>query len=369
MPVLDADHTFRLFAGGIVDLSAIEETDSVVQDERMPRRLRRALARLSAHCLVDGVADRGVSVHDALAMAADPPSAWGVPSMAEPDFPWGDVALVDPDLGVPSRDCLEIAGGDETEIAQDLRHEQLRAQLARLPQRRRPELYSAVRTFVVRNPAVRLSDLKAFGANPGRVVVARTLESFYRQLPIGALWNDGRAYLCGECSSVLWPEGAHGRCRLRACPQHRGGSGAAVPIDDPENWLLADRAILAYWVGPGLSEIAVFDRLRAAGLAPEMYPGEDRADVGLGRRQVGIDVKDYASPVTLARALSRGDLGLAAFRERYLAVPDARVGANPDYLATLRDHYRGSDRELVMDSVSGVVERVVRDHGPRGGDA
>jgi hypothetical protein len=90
-----------------------------------------------------------------------------------------------------------------------------------------------------------------------------------------------------------------------------------------------------YWTNPAIDELEVFDAAEKAGLDAELYPEGDRCDVSIGKDRVGIDVKCYTSPVSLAVRLNKGIGGLAGYRKRILAVPDSLIG-RPGYLDILK---------------------------------
>lgn len=349
-PVTDAPEiTAALLARGFADLfDRISGEGGVVQqDSSLPPTARRALARLSGLCLEGGVVDDlGASVHVAMEMASRPFSAWGVPQFAAP-FRYADVVLVNADLGVPTEDCRELARGSGSESAaqEELHHERLRSALRTYPAARRNKAYTALREFVVRNPAVRFDLLNRFVAEGGHHAAAQTLFSFYRPIPQSVLFGRA-ARRCGHCGGLLWPERdtaayPDGRCAILQCRLANPTPRRGEDIDDPAAWRLGTRAVLAYWVGPGLAEIEIHDALATAGRNVELYPESDAADVGVDGMAIGIDVKTYASPLVLGARLTR-DIGrFVSFTRRILAVPDDRLRTNPRYLEQLRLAYRG----------------------------
>jgi hypothetical protein len=67
-----------------------------------------------------------------------------------------------------------------------------------------------------------------------------------------------------------------------------------------------------------------------------LYPHLDRCDVAIGT-EVGIDVKDYQDPVSLARKLSTGLGGLRMYPRMILAVATRRA-RQEFYLDRLYEH-------------------------------
>jgi REase associating with pPIWI_RE/pPIWI_RE three-gene island domain Y len=351
MAELDPNVTAILLARGLLELHERVITDGgvVQQDADMPTGLRRALALLSGLCLREGAEDLGASLHVAMDQACEPFSVWGVAAFRAP-FPFSDVALIDREVGMPTPDCRELAalGGSELAVQEDIHHTMLRATVQAFPIRQRERSYTSIREFIVRHPAVAYADRERFVVEGGLVAAARTIASFYRPVPMAAL-VDGVARLCGYCGSLLWPDRdiaayPHGRCRIRQCRLAHPQSARGDEITNPSEWQLATAAALAYWVGPGLDEIRIYDALIAAGRDTVLYPAADAADVGVDGFEIGIDVKAYASPVVLAAKLSRSIGRFDSFRRRILAVPDDKLRLNTRYLEQLRDVYSGAHR-------------------------
>ncbi|WP_156358291.1 restriction endonuclease-related protein [Sphingobium sp. Leaf26] len=311
----------------------------------MPIIMRRALARLSRHCIEDGVDDIGSSIHLLMEQATDAMIRWGVPSFAG-QFRYSEVALVDGDLGVPTEDCRELAriGGSELDACEDLHHEQLRAAIQSYPTSGREAAYTAIREFVVRNPVVSLEALHRFMSD-GHAHAARMISGLYRNIPRGAIAS-GAFTTCGRCGALLWPvrDPAYplGRCQIRQCFLE-GETRVGTQCDEPVSHRLASAALLAFWVGPGLDEIGLYDMLRAAGRQVALYPLMDAADVGIDGLAVGLDVKSYASPLVLGARLTRGIGRLAMFARKIIVVPDYKIRLNPRYLEDLRAAYCGTD--------------------------
>lgn len=348
MSAINPDITAALLARGLTDAFERSAADGIPvhQDSSMPPRLRRGLALLSGLCLTAGADDFGASVHVAMDRACAPFRDWGLPQFQLP-FRYADVALIDRHLAMPTSDCREMAltGGSETAAQEEIQHEQLRAEVQRLPTKRRNGDYTAIREFVVRNPAVRYSDRERFAVERDLIPAARLVASFYRPVPQAALFG-GAARLCAHCHSLLWPHRdtaayPHGFCRVRECRLAHPTPSLGEEAPEPAEWQWATQASLAFWVGPGLDEIRIYDALKAAGRDAVLYPEADAADVGLDRTAVGINVKSYASPVVLGIKLCRSIGRLAGFRRRILALPDDKLRGNPRYLSQQRGAYSG----------------------------
>lgn len=370
MPPQNSVVTINALASGIVSLNDTTQEWSVVrQDRYMPLHMRRALAMLSANCLEDGIADLGSCIHDVLAMATRPVADWGIPSLATSTFEYRDTILVDGDLGVPTDDCIALANvGGEVETLQNMQHNRLRAAVGALGAKRRADAYTAIREFVVRNPVVSVADLKAFVSADGRAAIANDIERFYETVPIAAIWDDGEIKICDGCGGLLWPDRdkisyPDGRCHLRQCAEENPTPALRESLAEPSTFRTVERSVNAYWVGPGLDEVRIFDELTAAGVPVVLYPREDEADVGTRDMKIGIDAKSYASPIVLGRKLSDSIGGLRAFSEKYIVVPDAKKKKNPDYVKQLKNAYTGDAKGISFMTISEAIQAVITKHG------
>ncbi|MEV7970693.1 hypothetical protein AB0O34_32595 [Sphaerisporangium sp. NPDC088356] len=106
----------------------------------------------------------------------------------------------------------------------------------------------------------------------------------------------------------------------------------------PQATLVKDHAALTRGVWrwttvPGLVEVALYEALKARGLAPVLWPDLDSYDLQIevagtgGKTQFRIDLKDYSHPLLLAQKIQadKGDAGGAD----WLAVPDYRASSLP----------------------------------------
>jgi hypothetical protein len=121
--------------------------------------------------------------------------------------------------------------------------------------------------------------------------------------------------------------------------------------------LVAKPQVLAYWTGPGIDELQVFDEAQRLGLNAELYPESDLCDISIEGRAIGIDAKSYSSPISLGLRLSRGIGGLINYRRRIVAIGDDLVSTNPDYISTVRSllEPRGDQSTLELMDVSSVL--------------
>jgi hypothetical protein len=341
---VQADETkivIAVLAQGLVDAHKLiaEDRGILRQSAEMPHSLRRGLAMLSAFCLKSGHdKDLGAQPNAFTELAGRPIGEWGPTPFAECED--RELVLVDSGCGVPTVECRQAAGG-EVDAAEDVYHSRLRELLKKLGDKRAPAAYAEIREFIVRHPCLPISALIAFLQEYPQV--APEVMSFYRPLPFSALHGHALK-VCSGCGGPLFPvpdvtSYPNGRCALRECRMIDGSRPPSeeIRIDDLNSWRLAERAVLSYWVGPGIPEIRLYDQLSAV-LPGEvnLYPMSDSADIGIRTPEIGIDVKSYSSAVRLGQHFAQTCGNLELFNRRIVAVPDPWLRRDRDYLTTLR---------------------------------
>jgi hypothetical protein len=335
----EASVAVRLVARGLIDTfrGIGASRDVLRQDASMPPTLRRGMALVSMIALESGYPDDvGAQVNAFTAMACKPVRDWG----PQPFRLCEEAAaiLVDEGFSAPTHDCLQLAsGGDESSIIEDLFHERLRAALAAVG----PEaatLYRKVREGIIRKPCRTKADVLAFAQ--GSIELAGDIPGFFRRLPAAAL-HGHTLRLCARCSAPLFPDRDTasypiGRCAVRECRMTHPipAAGEEHEVANPEDWRIADHALMTFWVGPGLPEIALHDALKAVRDDVELYPMCDLADVSIGGTDIGIDVKSYSSAAVIGQKFASGIGGLMAFRRKIVAIPDMWIRIDRDYLRT-----------------------------------
>src|SRR5882672_3531478 len=213
------------------------------QDAAMPGSLRRASALISRLCIESSVEDLGACVHTISDKACTSMAQWGLPTFAAP-FRFSDAVLLDRDTGVPTDDCREMAvlagGGGELAAQEFFHHDRLRNAVGGRPPRERNSAYEAIRSFVVRNPAVRSADLIDFVSGGNHAAALQVVQSFYRNVPQTARFGSV-ARRCAYCRSLLWPDRdtvsfPGGKCRIRQCRNANPSPKAGEEIGDPSTW-------------------------------------------------------------------------------------------------------------------------------------
>jgi len=230
------------------------------------------------------------------------------------------------------------------------------------------QVYTTVRELVVRNPVLTdylqdiVDDHPVLAFVPG---ARELLEQFYRPLSLG---NTGtrRVAVCAHSGLPLTTR-ADGTYETE-CPDPeavadaRAGERRTMEVD--AHALVLRQAFRVYWLMPGLTEIRLADRLRAAGYAVDLWPGLDTVDLEVqGKslpRPLAIDVKDRASPRRLARDLGPGaPPGVEGTHRFAVAIPDYRDSAPTPYSQTFRTVRANLDLPAVeIFTVSGLLKEL-----------
>lgn len=210
--------------------------------------------------------------------------------------------------------------------------------------------YRLIRRFLIEHPwtteaelSTRLSSLRIY--NPALV------GDKYEQACVfdPSVRYKGQYWLCPHCQGLLYWVHGRPRCAKHICerlyPGYQGMRSVAPRLDIRRlSWILHVRVCL-----PGQTELALYERLReleAAGLRITLWAGVDaydhRVDFPWGQRWAD-DVKDYESPVTLARTLLKEpfpryeDVPDLKWDRAFYVIPHYRLQLNPHYLRTVHD--------------------------------
>jgi REase associating with pPIWI_RE/pPIWI_RE three-gene island domain Y len=360
----DVEIALRVLSRGFVDLHLGVRAGEIVDPYALPQTMGEGMRLLSRLCLKASAEDLGDSVHSLSDIARRlSVGEWGVPQFAAP-FRFAEAKLLTSEPVAPTEECRALASkGGADGILEGVHHLQLREIVQRVRSESRLQIYSVLRERIVRKPVYERRELSGFLEDEGIVAADEVMRQWSTDIPLGALRRDGSFGICANCGGLLYPHRdehrfPHGRCKIGPCREEVPSSRAARVVENVAGWRVFKDDILAYWVGPGLAEIRLYDELRAGGVDVQLYPRDDAADVGRSH-ELGIDVKSYACPRLLGDTLSERLGGLTTFDERYVAIPDAIVNRRPAYLEDLRYAYRGS-ASVVFGKVSEVAARLLR---------
>jgi DNA-binding transcriptional MerR regulator len=326
-----------LLAQGVLRLydRVLAGREIVRQDDSLPPEIHQAMCKLGRLYIEEGQMDRAGCVHDLLDRARTPFREWNLQAFSEPAFRFRDATLVDPELRVPTQDAIAVAtsgGWGLDDIIEHQLHTRLREMADKLGPGR-TAAYTKVREFVARRSLATESEVRQWFDENRISPIQNIIDDLYDRVPEAWLIS-GLAHRCAWCGTLLRPHPdrasfPEGKCPLRQCVS-KHNSRAAERLQ-PTGLLVCRPQVLTYWTGPAVDELEVFDAAQQAGLDPELYPDGDRCDVAIGNDRVGIDVKCYTSPVSLAVRFNSGIGGLASYSRRIVAIPDY-LAHRPGYL-------------------------------------
>lgn len=337
----------------------------VRQDDTLPPELHQAMCLIGRLYIEEGKPDRAGCVHDLLDRARLPFANWDLEAFGRESFRFRDALLVDPDLRVPTQDALAVAtsgGWGMDDIIESQLHTRLRELVDRLGPTRN-SAYTSVREFVARRSLASEPEIRDWFEERKISAIQGIVDDLYDHVPECWLIS-GRANRCAWCGTLLRPHPdtkryPDGKCPLRQCASKR--EPRAGERLDPPGLLVCRPQVLMYWANPAIDELEVFDAAQKAGLDAELYPEGDRCDVSIGKDRIGIDVKCYTSPVSLAVRLNKSIGGLTGYRKRILAIPDSLIG-RPGYLDTLKATLDDSSEASTVQIKSvGALTRCIRE--------
>lgn len=335
--------------GAIVGHTDREKTSNIVST---PRVMQQAMAHLGRQYLEEKKEDQAASIHTLIQNCMTPLGDWAPDALARLED--GNVILVDPGQKVPSPECNEIAtrskGNSITDLRENQLHDELREILGGLGDDA-DFAYTTIREFIGRHPVASADELRLLIANPELSTDAvKYVQRLYS--PVHASHAvKGMVRRCQHCHGLIK---ADDQCILEGCASERTTAvGTTLPLDQA---FIANPEILMYWADPAREELRMYDELRkirAIKDQVELYPHSDRCDVAVGE-QIGVDVKDYRSPVNLAYTLNRKPSLLGEYPVRILAIADRRW--DKLYGERLREKLRPEHRSLQVMNVTDAIK-------------
>lgn len=315
---------------------------------------RRAMALVSRACMTVGLPDHGAEIHGLLARCTEPLGTWlDIPSVHAVGLAY--TRLVEPEDLVPTAEAQELARAYPGKAAavEEVLFERLNELLDRQPEDSAHHDYSALREFVVRHPLCTAKQMWDLRVAPQLI---KWLAELYEEVPES--WEiEGVVPLCDYCGGAMRRGLVGLSCRSAACkaaheaPELRPGVAYRA-----QELLRVTGSIRQYWVEPGLSEIILYDAMRAMGLDAALYPRRDEVDIAT--HDIGIDLKAFSSPEMLGTKFRRAIGGLVHYRVRWVVIPDALVRDVPGYLQRLKNSMGRADVDCM--SVTMAIERVSR---------
>jgi hypothetical protein len=291
----DVEIALRVLSRGFVDLHQGVRAGEIVDPYALPQTMGEGMRLLSRLCVMAAAEDLGDSIHTLSDVARRlAVGEWGLPQFAAP-FRFAEAKLLTSEPVAPTEECRALASkGGADGILEGVHHLQLREIVQRVRSQSRLQIYSVLRERIVRKPVYERRELSGFLEDEGIVAADEVMRQWSSDIPLGALRRDGSFAICANCGGLLYPHRdaarfPDGRCKIGPCREEMPSSTAAQIVEDAAGWRVFKDDILAYWVGPGLAEIRLYDDLRRGGVDVQLYPRDDAADVGRAH-ELGIDV-------------------------------------------------------------------------------
>ena len=348
----------RLLARGVI--AQFNETSSehhVVSGNQIPTDLKRAMSLLGQLCLREGSEDKFASVHDTLYLCRYPfnHTNWPLSTLKSDSFPFAMVNLIDIDHRCPTLDCMELAQhGNEANIREQFTFELLKQVCASFGGRRH-EVYTLVREFVGRYPITSIQKIMSFTRDHSIGQVERFLtQECYRPIESSHLIED-QLYLCSTCGSPLsLVKDGTAQCTIRQCTRYHQHIELENGIFPDSDAMLLRSHLQAFWFGPAIDELIIYDLAVECGFDACLYPNSDMCDISIDGNDIGIDIKSYASPYLLAQALNNSIGGLHDYQRKVIGISDSCITNNNHYLEILKSHCTNNN-SLEFKAVSDIV--------------
>lgn len=338
----------NLFAKGLCELQTQLDQFGHIQSP-YPQELQRAF-NIAAAFNLEGGSQYPTCLAELLCYAEQPIYRWCEPYL---EGEYGDFYCQSSLLesGAVTADCAGVASlvnnDEETEYYYFL------MDVCREIGDDGEDFYAAWRQVVIENPVASSHTAFLSAHRILRTYASSTKElinKFYQFLP---MWysHEGRVACCPTT-----------KARLR-----KVSSGFSTEFRDPEaiqalkeqgpiwldytaSFLELKRSLRFYWCYPGFHELALMKQLQAMGWDVQMWPKYDTVDLLVQKQWHGeryaIDVKDYLSPISLARN----------FKD-FQSYPNHRkLILVPDYLCDRMPHYREIFNRVRKSSLLTTVE-------------
>ena len=327
----------HLLASGLVKLS--DEWGARRAMPPYPPPLQRALDKLTLRSWRLGLPPPK-SVPDLVARAGGPVRRWlpGLPAIVAFE---DDVLLL---RGLPTSFCREWAVDSVDVEGEILERHLMRTALAVCRKASDQETYIRFRTLLIERPVLTSLELQRYCTDPGLHRLAVQLRECYGPIPIEHVRSGGFP-ICRTCRHlIVQGPNSDDQCSNDRCPDWSAPEvDRHIPMSQEPRWL---RPPIRTFVSlPGLTELRLAEDLKREGVDVSLWPNFDAYDLRVtfpDGCSWAVDVKDWASPVALARHL----VSSAPFRSEppweraFFVFPSHRLLKRPEYLRVFRHFYR-----------------------------
>lgn len=359
----DAEIVLHLLATGIVALADADQPRRPVLP--YPRPLQRALDRLTVLAWRHG-ARPPMGVPELLASCTRPLREW-LPTLPEEAAAANDVLIVD---GSPTSLCREWAIDAADVEGEVYENRIMRGAISICRAQGDQQSYVRFRRLLIERPVLTAFDFQRYSVEPGFHQLTGALREAYMPVPPQESFA-GNVCSCAECGHLIVHAGRGRRCSNDRCTSgDRPETGVEIPLLQAP--LVVRPPVRTFVSLPGVAEVRLEARIASLDVQATLWPNFDAYDLRVEFRDGeawAVDVKDWASPVALARHLSH----VRSFRtdppwtRAFFVFPTTRVRNRPEYLRIFRHFYRGEAGRisvLTEDAFLRHVERRRRE--PRG---
>lgn len=344
--------TLRLLAAGLVLQHQACARGAILdaRDDRghtlTPRLLLRAQARLSRLQIASGELARADSLHQLVLDCARPLGQWAPAALVEGDEGLAEVVLIDPEVRSPTPECMSLGqqGQNLADLKENVWFCKLKDTLREAPlPESRAQAYTRLRRFIVAHPTATQAELDDLIRELDGITVLPLLGPLVHEMyPPLAGAGEEPVTRCGHCGSLI-EVGAAPHCTSARCREENPEVLVHDRVAPAELHVLRGELVL-YWVNPGRDELRLYEGLKKHRDDVTLYPNQDEVDLSLGgEREIGLDLKDYASMPTLARRFQRELGDLAFYRRGIVVVTDRGTRVRGE---ARRDQLKEKFREL-----------------------
>jgi hypothetical protein len=297
-----------------------------------PDALQKGLDRLTIRCLKQEI-EPPASLPSLLTWCRERPlPEWGLELGDEIASP-GDHLL---NGSQPTAFCQEWAVDSRDVESEVIERRLLHGVIAACRQAGDQDGYVAFRRLLIEKPVLTTLQLHVECAQPELSRLADEVRKVYAAAPLEYA-EDGAVVCCGTCNNLLLRSpGGLLYCGDDRCARQETVVGRRIPLTEDPLWL--ELPFRTFVTAPGRAELRLARRLERLGVRVELWPQFDAYDL-LVRLPDGdawaVDVKDWASPVALARHLD-GATELfpprPEWQRAFLVFPQDRLRRRPDYV-------------------------------------
>ncbi|MBX3585875.1 MAG: hypothetical protein KF796_04460 [Ramlibacter sp.] len=327
----EADVLVYLFAAGLVGLQEhLDETGHI--QAPYPAPLHAAFDVAAALNIQEGT-DHPTNLAQLLTAARTPLYEW-CPQFTKA----GPAEFVDAQLlheGQVTAQCLALGSRAQADPELPL-YEKLMDACDSVGPAQAEDFYRAWRRLVIEKPFV-LSRAELMDFDHQFLVhsrlVSELIDTFYVSVPVASL-REPTVRLCPLTGTRLFRSGGQWCSEFRDPRAKQAIAGGKVAEKHVlEGMVEVRRAARTFWTLPGRHEVELASRIEALGYEVTLWPKLDAVDLLVESKdrksRWAIDVKDYLSPRSLARAFE----GFRSFRRanRVLVIPDYLRDRTPQY--------------------------------------